>query len=292
MMKKLVQMKCPLYGILFIVYAITLWGCASKSYDSPPGYDFRKPDLRKLGKSLNEISGITYNSEDGSLWAISDSKRKIVGIRVKSGKLKDETGNVVAQDQDLEDIVKLDTATYLLSSSGLLYEVPLKTRDSASVRSYPFWSTDKNDFETIYYDPSADGLIIVCKTCEDDKGKHVRSAYRFDLKTKKFDSSAFYTISTEEVRKILKNDDAEFDPSAAAIHPINKRLYILSSAGNLLVIADNRGKVIEAYNLNPDEHPQAEGIAFAPNGDMYIANEGKYGTPTLQIFKYRNGVNK
>lgn len=286
-------MRCPPCYIVFIVYALTLLGgCASKSYDSPPGYDFRKPDLRKLGKTLNEISGITYNNEDGSLWAISDSKRKVIGIGVKNGKLKDETGSVVGQDQDLEDIVKLDTAAYLLSSKGLLYEVPLKTRDSSAVRSYPFWSTAQNDFETLYYDPSAGGLVMMCKTCEDDKGKHIRSAYRFDLKTKQFDSSAFYTISTEEVKKLLKNDDAKFDPSAAAIHPINKRLYILSSAGNLLVIADNRGRVMEAYNLNPDNHPQAEGIAFAPNGDMYITNEAKYGTPTLQIFKYRNGATK
>jgi hypothetical protein len=60
----------------------------------------------------------------------------------------------------------------------------------------------------------------------------------------------------------------------------------------MLVIADNRGKVIEAYELNPDQFPQAEGRAFAPNGDMFITNEGKYGAPTLQQFKYHNGKNK
>jgi uncharacterized protein YjiK len=55
------------------------------------------------------------------------------------------------------------------------------------------------------------------------------------------------------------------------------------------VVADNKGQPIEAYNLNPDEFPQAEGIAFAPNGDMYISNEGKFGgKATLQIFPYQN----
>jgi uncharacterized protein YjiK len=291
-MKKLFQMKCPaLHGVLIVYTTTLLSGCADKSYSSPPGYDFRKPVMTELGKSLNEISGITYNSEANSLWAVSDSKRKIIGIELKKQKLKDETGSIVAEDQDLEDLVKLDNEAYLLSSKGLLYEVPSGAQDSASVKSYPFWSTDKNDFETLYYDPSAEGLIMLCKTCEADKGKHIRSAYRFDLKTKQFDSSAFFTISTEEIRKLLKNKDAEFDPSAAAIHPLNKRLYILSSAGNLLVVSDNRGRVMEAYNLNPDKNPQAEGIAFAPNGDMYITNEGKYGKPTLQIFKYHNGKN-
>lgn len=286
-------MRCLLPLLTVIVYATTLLsGCSEASYNSPPGYDFYKPDARELGKSLNEISGITYNAKDSSLWAVSDSKKKIIGIGLKSQKLKDETGDLVPPDQDLEDIVKLDTVAYLLSSKGVLYEVSLNTKDSAAVRSYPFWSTATNDFETLYYDPSADGLIMMCKTCEDDKGKHIRSAYRFNLRTKKFDSTAFFTVNTEEVRKILKNDDAEFDPSAAAIHPISKRLYVLSSAGNLLVIIDNRGRVMEAYHLNPDKHPQAEGIAFAPNGDMYISNEGKYGTPTLQVFKYRNGKNK
>ena len=70
---------------------------------------------------------------------------------------------------------------------------------------------------------------------------------RFDLAKKQFDSSAFFMFSTAEVKDLLKDENAKFDPSAACVHPINKRLYILSSAGNLLVIADTRGKIIEAY---------------------------------------------
>lgn len=289
-MIKLIQMKCPPLRVVLVVCALALLqACDFKAYISPQGYDLRKGNGSELGKSLNEISGISYHAEDSTLWTISDSKRKIIIIDLKSGKLKDATKNILEPDQDLEDIVKMDTAVYLLSSKGLIYEVSLNATDSVPVRSYPFWSTGKNDFETLYYDPSVDGLIMMCKNCEDDKGKGYKTAYRFNLQTKQFDSSVFFTISTDDVRKLAKNDNAKFEPSAAAIHPVNKRLYILSSAGNLLVIADTRGKVMETYNLNPDQHPQAEGIAFAPNGDMYITNEGKYGKPTLQIFKYQPG---
>jgi len=69
-------------------------------------------------------------------------------------------------------------------------------------------------------------------------------------------------------------------------------LYILSSAGQILVITDLAGKVSQAYRLNPDKFPQAEGIAFAPNGDMYIANEAKYGKAVLLVFKYNRKSTK
>lgn len=292
-MIKLFQMRCLPRWAMPVVCALTLLqACDIKAYISPQGYDLRKGEANELGKSLNEISGISFNAADSTLWAISDSKRNIVLIDLKTGKLKDITKNIIEPDQDLEDIVKMDTAAYLLSSKGLIYEVSLNTIDSPVVRSYPLWDSGKNDFETLYYDPASSGLIMLCKDCESDKGKKIRSAYRFDLKTKQFDSSAYFTVATDEVRKLAKNDDAKFEPSAAAVNPVNNRLYILSSAGNLLVITDSRGKVLEVYHLNPDKHPQAEGIAFAQNGDMYITNEGKYGKPTLQVFKYQKAKNQ
>ena len=292
MMKQLLQTKCPTTVWAALVCAITLSiGCKGQSYVSPEGYDINKPQKENLGKVLNEISGITFNDDDNTLLAISDSKEKVFQISIDKQKLKDYTDKVVGPDSDLEDIVKVDSSVYLLSSKGVIYEVPArKNRDT--IRRYTFPSNDQNDFETLYYDPSVQSLIMVCKKCPVDKGRDMRTAYRFDLTKKKFDSSAFFTFSTAEVKNLLKDDDAKFEPSAACIHPKNKRLYVLSSAGNLLVIADTRGKIIEAHKLNPDQFPQAEGIAFAPNGNMYITNEGKYGSPTLQIFKYQNGTNK
>ena len=293
MMNQLLQTKCPIRSVIVLVCAITLLtGCKQQSYTSPEGYDINKPQKENLGKVLNEISGICFNDDDNSLLAISDSKEKVFQISIDKQKLKDFTDKVVPSNSDIEDIVKVDSAVYMLSSKGVIYEVSAKKNDSAKARSYDFGSGDQNDFETLYYDPSVNGLIMVCKKCPVDKGKDLRSAYRFDLAKKQFDPAAFYTFNTSEVKNLLKDDNAKFDPSAADVHPINKRLYVLSSAGNLLVIADTRGKIIEAYSLNPDQFPQAEGIAFSPNGDMFIVNEGKSGAPTLQQFKYHHQKNK
>jgi hypothetical protein len=290
MMLKLFQTQCPgLLPAIFLCASLGFISCNDRSYGSPKGYNINKPESRELGKSVNEISGLTYNTDDSSLLAISDSKRKIFQIDLRREKLKDYSEKIYTQS-DFEDLVKIDTAIYVLISDGTILEMPPHVADSAHTIVYPSPFHGKTDFETLYFDPQANGLVVICKECETEKGQKRRTAYRFDLTNKAFDTSAFFTISTQEVKAIVKNDDAEFRPSAAAIHPIEKRLYIISSAGQLLVISDMHGKVLEVYNLNPDLYPQAEGIAFSPNGTMYISNEGKFGSPNLLVFHYnKNG---
>lgn len=284
------QNQCPL-PFLLIVLLLMAAGCKRKGTGAPENYRIDQPQKTLLGKALNEISGICF-AQKATLLAVSDSKEKIFEIHLSSRKLKDHTGKVVENNADLEDVVQVDSSIYLLESKGVLVEIKDGATDGAGAKTYTVPVEGKNDFETLYYDPTAAGLVVLCKTCAAEKGTGVRTAYRFDLATKTFDSSAFFTIDKGEVRRLLKNSDAKFDPSAAAIHPLNKRLYILSSAGHLLVVTDTRGAVIEAYDLNPDEFPQAEGIAFAPNGDMYITNEGKYGSPALLLFPYQQTAKK
>jgi uncharacterized protein YjiK len=292
MMSKIFQTQCPALLLASFICLITLvTSCKHKGLGSPQGYDLEKPTRKELGKVLNEISGLTYNPDDNTLLAISDSRQKIFAINFRSQKLSDYAKKFFDQ-KDFEDLVKLDSVVYVLISNGTILEVPLKVNDSERTVVHSFWLPGKNDFETLYYDSAANGLIIICKSCADEKGQDIRNAYRFDLSGKRFDSTVFYTITSKDVKALLKDDDAEFKPSAAAINPKDKRLYILSSAGLLMVIADTKGTVLEAYRLHPDHHPQAEGIAFTPKGTMFISNEGKYGTPMLQIYPYQQKQTK
>lgn len=280
---------------MFFVFVCTLLlfvGCKKKETITPEGYRLNHPKTIPLGKVLNEISGITLDKETGNLLAISDSKEQVFELDLHRYKLKDYTSKIVPKDSDLEDLVKVNSRLYLLFSRGAIMEIPEKAKDTTGSKMYALNLGGTNDFETLYYDPTVNGLIMLCKNCAHEKGTGVRTAYRFDLKTKTFDSTEFYTISKDDVRTALKNPNIKFDPSAAAIHPINKRLYILSSAGDLLVITDTRGTVAEAYELNPEVFPQAEGIAFAQDGTMFITNEKKSDKPTLLVFPYQPEAKK
>src|SRR2546423_8194478 len=173
MMKKLFQTRCPILWEVFVVCALTLLeSCNGESYSSPEGYDLNKPQLMQLGKVLNEISGIAYNTENNTLLAISDSKEKVYEINVERRKLKDFTERVVGTRSDLEDLAKVDSVLYLLGSKGAIYKVPLvKHVDTSVVQSFSFSSDKRNEFETIYYDPSVNGLVIICKSCAFDKSE-------------------------------------------------------------------------------------------------------------------------
>lgn len=287
-MPQLIQTKCPALVIFFVCSVPLLWGCQEKSGLSPAGYDLNNPVSMEMGKVLNEISGLSYVLEDSSLVAISDNQEKIINIKVSDRKLTDKTGKVVAPGSDLEDVVLVDGMYYILLSRGIIKEVPPGAQDSSQVKNYEIpLTTGPNDFETLYHDPIKNSLIMICKSCAHEEGKGISTAFRFDLSTKQFDSIPFFTISHEAVQDTMKDMDAKVAPSAAAIHPVNNHLYILSSAGNLLIICDQKGKVLESYKLHPDKYPQAEGIAFAPSGNMFISNEGKLGKATLLFFPYR-----
>ncbi|MDB5196096.1 MAG: hypothetical protein JWP88_466 [Flaviaesturariibacter sp.] len=256
---------------------------------SPKDYILRRPQKMILDKKVDEISGIFYLKGENLLLAIADDKKKIYSLTL-DGKVADYYDPELPS-ADFEDVVKVDSTVYTLISNGTIIAIN-KTDTGLSSKSYPFWSTDKNDFETLYYDSAASGLVVLCKSCAFEKGKHQRTAFRFDTKTGQFDRTALYTISSQVVRDVLKDGKVDFNPSAAAIHPIEKRLYILASSGNLLVVADMKGKVEEAYRLNPTLYPQSEGIAFAANGDMYISNEAKLGKPTLLRIPYKHHPKK
>jgi len=172
------------------------------------------------------------------------------------------------------------------AGSGPFYEQAKKLHEEAIAKRTQEKASIAR-FETLYYDARNDGMIMVCKQCADDKGKGYNTAYRFDMKTWEFDEAPFYRINIADIERLTGEDISLFKPSAAAIHPFEKRLYMLSAVNRLLVITDLDGKVQEAYNLKHTLFRQPEGISFAVNGDMYISNESAdESSANILKFKY------
>jgi hypothetical protein len=284
--------------MLFIAWP-NLMACKGKSNKSTTGtdstavlqqksthYTLSAPQTITLGDKLHEISGIAYIN-DHLILGENDEQGKIFSIDPAQPGNTDYPSVRFAAKDDYEDLVVIDSTAYLLISDGEIMKVPGYAGGTEPTGTVIAQMGGKhNEFETLYYDKSVDGLIMLCKSCHHEKDE-IRTAYKFDVASGKLTDTAFFTISIPDIAAKLNEKEIKFFPSAAAIHPLENKLYILSSIGKLLVITDSKGRVEEAFSLDPSLFRQPEGIAFAPNGDMFISNEGGDGKATLLKFVYK-----
>ncbi len=247
-------------------------------------YNFNSPDDRlQLGKHLHEISGMSFITGTDYILAENDEKGDIFTVDFRTR--NDKVGKVKFGGKgDYEDIVYTDSAIYMLISSGTIVKVD--TRDSSMVNTDYVLDGQKNEFESMYLDKQSHSLILLCKDCQHEKNE-VRNAYQFDLSKNTFNTDPVYTIQISAIRDLLKDENAEFKPSAAAVNPIDGKIYVVASVGKLLLVIDRNGKCERVFRLDPTLFNQPEGMAFAPNGDLYISNEGGEGIATILKFNYR-----
>jgi len=264
-----------------------IMGCQSKRVIyTPKGYNITKPDITELGNKLREISGIFWVN-DTTMLAQNDESGKIFTINPIEKQEFSYPALVFGEKNDYEDIVKVDSSAFILVSTGQIIEVPGYARGGDVAGIMVASLEGKNEFETMYYDKEVNSIIILCKSCHKEKDQ-VRTAYRFDLASRQLIDTPYFTINIDIIRQKLDDNRAEFRPSAAAIHPLQNKLYIVSSIGKLLVITDKKGNIEQVMEISGTLFNQPEGITFAANGDMYISNEaGSDERATLLKFIYK-----
>jgi uncharacterized protein YjiK len=78
-----------------------------------------------------------------------------------------------------------------------------------------------------------------------------------------------------------------FKPSGLAVHPITGDLYVVSSVLKVIVVLDRSGRVRSASALDKKLLEQPEGLAFLPNGDLFVSSEGGKRKARLVRYNYR-----
>lgn len=242
------------------------------------GYNNSHKSVLVLDGELLEISG-QVNLSHSTFAAINDEDGVIIRFDLSNSEMTQSTK--FGKKGDYEDIAHVDSMYYVLESNGDLHEVTPHQKKSTR---YKFDLEEKIEFESLVYYDQFHKLVLITKDhALDQEGIY---AYSFNLHSKQFDREPFFVIEMNEVLRKLKDLSAQFQPSAAAIHPITKKLFIIASVGKALLICTPDGKVEAAHDLNPDQFQQPEGISFAPNGDMFISNEGLNGKATFLIYPY------
>jgi uncharacterized protein YjiK len=243
-----------------------------------PGYDQIPKNTLLLKKPLREISGITYNTA-GELAAINDEEGVLFFINPKNGTFRKQ---LFGKKGDYEDIVQAGSEYFILKSNGDLHEVNAANGKEQAIykNAFPRFV----EFESLCYDQKNEQLLLICKSCgREEQFIHV---WRFDLKTRTYIAEKSFSLSWSDIRKLAKDDTVECLPSAASFHPLTGQLFIIASLGKILLQCTPEGKLVAVHRTNPYVFPQPEGLCFAPNGDLYISNEGRQSKASILFFPY------
>lgn len=259
------------------------------------GYNLDQPDQKYfMGYELEEISGISYygpqqlacvQDEEGKLYVYSLQEKKVIQ-RIKFNK-----------SGDYEGVEIIDNMAYVLRSDGQLFKFPTEQETEASTEKIETPLSIKNDAEGLGYHPQLEMLLIACKGQGeiDEKKVKGKAVYGFKIKEQQFVDKPLFSITKKDIKKFLKTEaedkkQTDFSPSAIAWHPLEHRYYILASVGRVLVVVNPEFEIEEFIRLHPKTYKQPEGICFAPNGDMYIASEGRTGDGYILEFKYKQDL--
>jgi hypothetical protein len=280
---RLFPVSCIL--IFVLVFAAGCTNDGYKNLSSPPEYNLNKPSIIKLPTYLDEISGIAYYPKDKGIFAINDEKGWLYKVLLSQNMVIQRWK--YAKGADFEDMVLVDSVFYVLQSSGSIIEFKFITKDSVARNLYESGLPGKNEFEILYHDKEKNQLIMLCKDCEADD-KNSLSSFAFDLATHKFSPTRAYVMDIRKIEALLQQKKVHFKPSAAAINPIDGRLYIISSINKVLVVADRNGVPEHVYRISPRLYKQPEGLTFTPEGNLLISNESAdVGAANILIFKYQ-----
>lgn len=271
---------------------LVLLACAGTNTETPPsmpdGYSYENLQEIELEKELEEISGIEY---DGGKTFLAHNDEEGVIYRL-NGEYKITETFSFAEDGDYEEIKKAGNALFVLGSKGDLWSMDYDGTTISTAEEHE-WPGKKAEFEAMFYNETADQLILLCKNSKDGKEARATLGYSFNLAEgdpaeSRFSEDAVFSLGWDAVEKATGKELKNLHPSANAVHPLTGEIYLLASMERLLLILTPDQAIKTVHKLDKERFPQAEGITFDEQGNMYISNEAAdAGEATLLVFPYQ-----
>jgi uncharacterized protein YjiK len=289
---------------LFLL-CLALWsfsGCRTTAQN----YQLDKPERRlELVPELLEISGLEWASEGKHLLAVQDELGLIY-------RLDPETGSILqrsefASDGDFEGVAVVSDTVYAVKSTGTLYRITYAPDGGVEVLKFKSHIDKTYDVEGLTAELKSRQLLMACKAAPPLLPQGEKHIYAWNLADMSLPEQPALAIRLSDMLDFLQRNPAtprqdkmleylnraepegslRFSPSGIAVHPTLGHWYILSGPGRMLAVYSPKGQLLAMHRFDKDLLDQPEGICFDPQGNLYIASEGKEGPAVLCVWKMR-----
>lgn len=271
-------------------------------------YKLNEPEeVFNLDEKLLEISGLSISDSGKHLFAVQDENGLIFKLSKKGGEVLSEIK--FHKDGDYEGIEVVGDDIYVVKSTGTVYHVTNLGKPEQQMKKFNSFLGRENDVEGLAFDRKNNRLLLACKgipaTGESfEVIRYKKVIYAFDIPTRTLLPEPVYTLQLDDICKYLREnptlkkyaklvsffsaekENLTFNPSAIAVHPLTGNIYVISSSGKILIVMDEKGKVVHIEKLDKAIHAQPEGMVFDQDGTLFISNEGKKTKPKIYRFAY------
>lgn len=239
----------------------------------------------KLPGHLKEISGLAmtmdnrllaHNDEKGIIYKIDYRK----GLIVKAFQLADVANPVT---DDFEGIATVENWVYLVTSSGRLYQCREgATGESVLFNLYATGVGRDYEIEGLAYDANQRALLLMCKDARRKDLKEQLVIYYWSTDEKQLIEGAHTVIPVIEFSRHIEGK--KFQPSGIERHPLSGNYFIVAARQKAIAEITPGGDVVAVKEFPARGHRQAEGITFAPDGTLIIADEGTGRKARLTVY--------
>lgn len=271
----------PACCLLVLPLIMAMPGCDGGSGGSFElgGYRYRTDAVTRwaLPTGLSEISGLALDPRQ-RLFGHGDEAAIIYQIDYRAGRtVKRFAFGDPPVKGDFEGIAWADGLLYLVTSNGELLSGK-EGADEAHVgyRQYDTGLGQRCEIEGLEYDAASNVLLMPCKEIRDpDLGDQI-VVLAWSLEKQ----APVPAIGVPRPR-----DGTSIHPSGLTISSANDHLIVVAARQRALLEFTRGGTLVSAVALpRDDHHPQMEGIAMSPAGDLIIADEGGASRGRLSVY--------
>ena len=242
----------------------------------------------ELPRRLREISGLAttgdhrllaHNDEVGAVFEIDPRDGSIV----KEFELADLEGTVA---DDFEGIAVAGGRIYLVTSSGRLYESHEGGGGKPVVHRRHATGVGRDcEIEGLAYDPDGRELLMMCKEARSDELAGRLAIFRWSIDAKRLSADPPTVISMGDFARGIGSN--RYHPSGIERHPVSGNYFVVAARQGAVAEVTPAGEVLAVRRFTAAWHRQIEGIAFAADGALIVADEGGRGRAILTVYPKR-----